>query len=122
MAVRAQNGADLIFGIMAGALTATHFRLRKGSANLLDPGIKALSANVAVAAGERLRIPEGDLDLVYKRGDMADAHIQAAVESQLTSGDEIDVDLYTSSSAIISDSGYSQQGTSDWDFSTEADS
>ena len=124
MAVRAENGADLIFGIMAAALTASHWRPQKDGVNLLNPAIKALTANVAVEAGQRLRIPEGMLDLVYRRGDMSDAHIQACVEPELTTGDEIDVDMFTSASAsdIIDDSGYSQQSTSDWDFSTEADS
>ena len=124
MAVRAENGADLIFGIMAGALTATHWRAQKNGVNLLNPAIKALTSSLAVPAGDRLRIPEGMLDLIYRRGEMSDAHIQACVEPELTTGDEIDVDMFTSSAVgdIIDDSGYSQQSTSDWDFSTEADS
>ena len=65
MAVRVQNDGAMVFGIMAGAVRATHGRFQKaGSAAVIRP----LSAAVAVGSGERLRVPPETWTWSIRRG------------------------------------------------------
>ena len=117
MAVRVQNGADINFGTFATAVTVSHIRIQKSGA---APSVKALQADVAVGANENFRIPEGDLDVLYPSGDLSDAHMDALVKSYWN-GETFQIDAMTDDSTVVTASGYSQQTTSDWDFSTEND-
>ena len=123
MAVRVQTNADIIFGIMAAEQTATHARVQDNTGN--DPIVRELAAPVTAAAGERLRIPSGSLDIVYPAGQAtaptdANGHIEAIARAYWGAR-TMQIDLMTDDSTPITDSGYSQQTYANWQFSTEAD-
>ena len=120
MAARVQNGATLTFtsGGAAAQITASQFRLVDGSTEVL--AWKNLTAEIVVNAGDPLTVEEGDIDVVYPSGDLTDAHIEEMVTAVYTGGTGVTVQLGTGS-AVISDSNYSNQTTTDWDISTESD-
>ena len=117
MAVRVQTSAALVFGIMASSRTATHARFQKSGA---APVVRQLTASVTAAAGERLRIPTGDLDIVYPVGQTTNTHMRALIDPYWDS-ETFQIDLMTSATAVISDTGYSQQTHSGWAISEEND-
>lgn len=117
MAVRVQTQDDIVFGTMAASVTATHARFQKaGNA----PVVRPLSANVTAASGESLRIPSGDLDVVYPANELTNDHMKALVDSYWDS-ETFQLDLMTSSTVVVSDTGYSQQTYSNWSITTESD-
>ncbi len=117
MAIRIQTQDDVIFGTMAAAVTATHGRFQKAG---VAPVVRALAASVTAAAGERLRIPSGLMDVVYPAGQLNNTHM-LAVLNPYWDGETFQLDLMTSSTAVITDTGYSQQTYSNWAISEEAD-
>ena len=117
MAVRVQTQDDVAFGIMAAAVTATHVRVQKAGAAAV---VKQLTAAVTAAIGERLRIPSGDLDVVYPAGETTNVHMRAMTDPYWA-GETFQLDLMTDDSTVISDSGYSQQTYSNWAISNEND-
>ena len=117
MAIRVEPGADLIFGIMAGAVDVTHVRVQKANA---APTVRALAATVSVAVGERLRILTTAFDAVYKDGQFSRDHMDALVKSYWQ-GETIQIDCMTDSTTVVADTGYSQQTHADWQFTGEAD-
>ena len=117
MAVRVQSQAIISFGTMAVMVTATHVRIQKAG---VTPVVKQLDSSVVVAANEVLRIPSGSIDMVYPRGEFTDAHMRAMIDPYWD-GETFQIDLMTSSTNVISTSGYSQQTYSNWAISTEAD-
>ena len=122
MAVRVQNGANINFGTFGAEATVSHVRIRRASDNG-QPVVKALSSPVAVGSGEQFQIDAGNLDIVYPAGDLGNTHMRAVVEAYWGSGGSLsmEIDAMTDSSTPVAVSGYSQQSTSDWDISTEAD-
>ena len=119
MAFRVRNTDTLVFGIMAGSVAATHARFRRGSDNG-QPVVRALTAVVNASAGERLRLPANMLAVKYNSGDLTDDHMDE-VARDYWDGVEFEVDLMTSNSVVIADSGYSQQTTDSWSFDTPGD-
>lgn len=117
MAIRVQTQDDLSFGIMANALTATHGRFQKAGAAAV---VRQLVSPVAVAAGERLRVPSGSLDIVYVAGETNNTHMLAVV-NPYWDGEDFQIDLMTTETTVIADSGYSQQTYSNWQIAQEAD-
>lgn len=117
MAIRVQTQDNINFGTFAAAATVTHVRVQKGGA---APVVKALAASVAVGAGDQAQINSGDLDIVYPAGQTTNTHMLAVVNPYWDS-ETFQVDLMTSSTAVVSDSGYSQQTYSNWAISQEAD-
>ena len=117
MAVRIQTQDDVAFGIMAASVTATHVRVQKAGA---APVVKQLTAAVTAAIGERLRIPSGDLDIVYPAGETTNTHMRAILDPYWD-GETHQVDLMTDDSTVVADSGYSQQTYSNWAISNETD-
>ena len=127
MAVRVKNGASIELGLaLAAAVTATHGRIQKAGA---DPFVRPLTDDIVAAAGEVLRIPLEDLtanpqvrgiELVYKTGELSDAHIDALVRGYFD-GQVIQVDLMTDDSTVVADANYAQATHSGWTFATEAD-
>ena len=117
MAIRVQTQDDVIFGTMAAAVTATHGRFSKAGA---APVVRTLAASVSVSAGERLRVPSGMLDVVYPAGQLTNTHLLALV-NPYWDGETFQLDLMTSSTVVIADTGYSQQTYSNWAISEEAD-
>ena len=118
MTTRVQTQGDLVFGIMADAeVTATHARFRRTAAPQ-NPVVKQLNNPVTAAVTERLRVPSGDLDVVYPEGETSDGHMTAVV-TPYWDGVEFQVDLMTSANNVVGDSGYSQQTYDNWAISTE---
>ena len=117
MAVRIQTQDDLAFGVMTDAQNVTHARFQKAGA---APVVRQLNAAVAVAAGERLRIPSGSLDVVYPAGQTNNTHMRAVLDPYWD-GEEFQVDMMTDDSTVIDDTGYAQQTYSNWAISEEAD-
>ena len=70
-----QNGADVNFGTFAAAVTVTHVRCRRASDNA-QPVVKAITA-VAVGASEQFQLDAGDIDWLYRSGELGDTHMQA---------------------------------------------
>ena len=117
MAVRVQTQDAVVFGIMAAQRTATHGRFQKAGA---APVVRQLNAAITAAAGERLRVPSGALDVVYPAGQTNNAHMRALIDPYWA-GETFQVDLMTSANAVIVDSGYAQQTYSNWAISEEVD-
>ena len=117
MAIRVQNSTKLDFGLMAAEVIATHGRVQKAGSN---PVIRPLPASLTVAAGERLVVDIGDIDFVYPDGEMSRAHMMAVINSYWD--EEIfQVDVMTSDSVVVADSGYAQTTHSAWGITGEAD-
>ena len=118
MAVRIQTQDDIVFGTMADAsVTASHIRYMKASA---APVVKALTASVTAAVGERLRIPSGSLDIVHPAGETNNTYMRALIDPYW-SGETFQIDLMTSVTAVVADSGYAQQTYSNMAISNESD-
>ena len=118
MAVRIQNGEIHNFGTWVAGATATHGRLSIGSARVVRP----LSSSITVAAGGQAQIDVGEIDIVIPSNQLSDAFLKALIDLALNGTNEMDIDLMTSSTAVVSSSGYSQRSSSDWDTSEENDS
>ena len=118
MAVRIQNGAKINHGTLASETVVTHGRLRVGNANL---AIRPLSSSVTVAAGGQLEFDIGDIDIVFPANEAENAGLNALLALALDGTNELNVDGMTSSSAVITTSGYSQQSTANWTRSNESD-
>ena len=117
MAVRIQTQDIILFGTMAAAVTANHVKYQKaGNA----PVVKELTAPITVAAGEGLRFPSGDLDIVYPAGETNNTHMRAVLDPYWD-GETFQIDLMTDDSTVIADSGYAQQTYSNWAISEEND-
>ena len=117
MAIRVQTQGDLIFGVMAADVTATHGRFQKAGA---APVVRQLAAPVTAVAGQRLRIPSGSLDVVYPSGETNNPHMRSVI-APYWDAEEIQVDLMTDDATVVADSGYAQQTYSDWTISEEND-
>ena len=114
MAFRVRNSNTLDFGVMAAAVAATHTRFRRASDNG-QPVVVALDSTVNVSAGERLRMPTNMLRVKYNSGDLTDAHMEEAIQDYWDAV-EFEIDMMTSSTVVITDSGYGQQTTDAWSF------
>ena len=119
MAIRVQNGAALSFGVMEAQVRVTHTRVRRGTTGQIVR-TDALSSAVNVAAGERLRIPSGDIDIVYPDGELERDHMDALVKAYWD-GEDFAVDCLTAANTVVADDGYEQQVHSGWTFTKEAD-
>ena len=120
MAIRVEPDANIIFGVMVAAQTITHARFRK-TGDTGEAVVRPLSASLSVPAGNRLRIPATMFDVVYPDGQLSRAHMKGVVEDYWT-GTEMQIDCMTSSSAVVSDTGYSQQTHDSWTITEENDS
>ena len=123
MGVRVDTQGDINFGVMNSSVTVSHVRFRRASDDG-QPVVLALSSPVTASSGEGFRIRSGMFDIVYKSGPLGNAHMLAVVESYWgASGSrtEMEVDLMTNDSTVVSDSGYSQQSYNNWSIATEAD-
>ena len=117
MAIRVQTQADIVFGTLATETTVSHIRIQKAGA---DPAVKALATDVTVPANQQLRIPTGDLDLVFPRGELSNDFMDAMVRAYMD-GETFQLDALTDATTVVSANGYSQQTYSNWAISTEAD-
>ena len=123
MGIRVDTQGDINFGIAAAAISISHVRFRRASDNA-QPVVLALAATVAIAANQGMRIRSGMFDLVYKSGPLGNVHMLAVVEGYWgASGSRLDieVDLMTSSTQVVTVGGYSQQSYDDWLITSEAD-
>ena len=117
MAIRVEPDSNIVFGVMAAQVVVTHARFQKAAANAV---VRTLAANVTVAAGERLRIPSTMFDVVYKTGQLTNAHMDALVKAYWE-GEVFQIDCMTSATAVVADAGYSQQTNAAWTFTQETD-
>lgn len=123
MAIRVDSNAAITFGVMSAQVVVSHVRFRRGSDDAGEV-VYELPSAITVPADQGLRIPSGMFDLVYKAGPFGNTHMQSLVEAwwgATGSRTSIEVDAMTSSSAVVSDSGYSQQSFDGWLITTEAD-
>lgn len=119
MAFRVRNTNAMAFGVMANAVTVTHGRFRLASDDS-NPVVRALASPLSVQAGRLLQVPALGLAVKYNSGDLPDGHMEAAIKGYW-SGISFEVDLMTSSTVVVADSGYSQQSTDAWTFDKPAD-
>ena len=119
MAVRVENSADLDFGIMVSAVTATHIRCRRTAD--ADDVILIDASDVAAAAGERLKINARELDFVFPDGAIS-RHLNRTMVDNLFANVAWQIDLLTDAATVIAVRGYSQQSHSAWRITEEADS
>lgn len=121
MAIRVENSAELDFGIMVSAVTATHIRCRR-TADADD--VVLIDANdVAAAAGERLKVNAREIDVVFPDGNTGvSRHLNRTMVDNLFNNVAWQIDLMTDASTPISVGGYSQQSHSAWRITEEADS
>ena len=118
MAIRVENSGDIILGIMVdGQVVATHGRFQKAG---VAPVVRPLDADVTAEIGERLRIPSGSMDVVYPAGEANNDHMDAVVRPYWES-ETFQIDLMTSSTVIVADSGYTQATHDSWVITQEAD-
>ena len=119
MAVRIENTNEIDFGDVADAeVTMTHARVSVGTDVL---AIRAVTTTRVIPVGEAMKFDAAEMDLLVRSGEFEDAGFQALLELALEGTNELTFDAMTSSTAVVSDSGYSQQTTAAFDFSTEAD-
>ena len=121
MAIRVENSAELDFGIMVSAVTASHIRCRR-TADTADV-ILIDASDVAAGAGERLVIEVGDLDFVFPEGTTGvSRHLNRTMVDNLFANVAWQVDLLTDASTVVAVRGYQQQSHSAWRITEEADS
>ena len=126
MAVRVQNAAAINFGNAVAAVTLTHFEVLYGpSGSRSSLGIKQASSPVEVAAGSPMQFAAGELDILFRSGDINDAAMKRMVDSFVSDADEgWQVKAYTSATQEVQDTGYSAQAVPSvggWTTSTESD-
>lgn len=117
MAIRVQTQDHIIFGVMAADVAVTHGRFQKAG---VAPVVRPLVAVINVPAGNRLRVPSGDLDIVYLAGETNNVHMRIVVEAYWD-GEDFQIDLMTDANTVVVDAGYLQQIYSNWAFSEEPD-
>ena len=117
MAARVRNSNNIDFGEMGAAVTISHGRVQKAGN---DPVVIPLSSNLVVAQDEELRIPALMMALKYNTGDLTDDHMDALIKAYWQ-GETFQVDAMTSSTQVVTTSGYSQQTTSAFSFDTPSD-
>lgn len=120
MAVRVQTSADLDFGIMVTGVTATHIRCQRtddtNDVVLID------ADDVTAAAGERLKINSGELDILFPDGTTGvSRHLNRSMVDNLFNNVEWQIDLMTNATTPIAVRGYSQQTHTAWAISEEND-
>ena len=119
MAVRIQNTNEIDFGDVADAeVTITHGRVSVGTDVLAT---RALTTSRVIPVGEAMKFDATEVDLVVRSGEFENAGFEALLELAREGTNELTFDAMTSSTVVVSDSGYSQQTTAAFDFSTEAD-
>ena len=118
MAARVRNNSDINFGIMSAQVVCTHVRFRVAVGDA-QPVIANVN-DVTAAATEGLRIRVNTMSMKYNSGPFTDEHMLALIQSYWQ-GVPFEIDLMTSSTQVVPDSGYSQQSFSGWTFDTPAD-
>ena len=120
MAIKVENSNAIVFGVLDTETIVTHGRFKKVGAADNTRITRPLTAPVTVGVGERLRIPANSLDVVYKKGQLVDPHMDVIVKAYWEN-ETFEIDLMTDNSTVVATTGYSQQSTNAWDFTTEND-
>ena len=118
MAVRVSNGAAENFGTFAAETAVTHFRGTIGTTELFTT---TLTTARTIAANGQAAFAIGELDLLFPSGDLGDAGYAAFLALALNGTNVVLVDLMTSSTVVVSASGYAQQDVTNWTRATEVD-
>ena len=117
MAIRVEPSADLIFGVMAGAVAVTHVRVQKASAAAV---VRPIGSTLNVPAGGQLQIPSTMFDIIYPDGQLSRAHMMALVNSYWD-GETFQIDCMTDANTVVADANYSQQTHNSWTITGEND-
>ena len=118
MAVRAENGTALNFGVFATETVVTHARVSVGNAELAT---RPLTTSRTIEAGGQARFPIGNIDLVFPANQLENAGLNGILAEYFDGTNTLVIDLMTSSTNVVTTSGYSQQSSADWDLSNEND-
>lgn len=125
MAIKFENDGELNFGNAGAQVVITHGRVKKTGANNNTRVVRPLSSPITIPSGQPIKIADGDIDLVFPTGQLisTDDHkfMAAVVTAYLAATSSIEVDLMTSTTAVISVSGYSMQTHTAWTVTEEAD-
>ena len=116
MATRVQNESVVNFGTLATETVITHARVGFGANELT---VQPLATPRTVVAGGEAEFGIGEIDLVFPSGDMQDAGMSDLLA--LYFAQDLWVDGMTDDSTVVVASGYSQQTSSDWARTQEAD-
>ena len=120
MAIRVQNADNIFFGVMVAARVVTHVRIHKQGRPNAEAIVRPLTAAVNVGAGERLRLPDGDGDLVFPSGHVGNTVMRQIVDGYFE-GETFELDMQTDANTVINDAGYAQQTRDNLAISEEAD-
>lgn len=118
MAVRIQNGSVLNFGTFGANTSVSHVRVSRGTKKILD-GHALTGGAVTVDANGTCQFAVGALDLVFPKGAMEDEGLKQMLDAEFANS--IKVELMTSTTALVTTSGYAAASSTDWDSSTEND-
>lgn len=111
MAVRVRNGSNVRFGALNAETVISHYRLCIGPVILAT---KALPASVTIAAGRGAEFHKHDLVLLFSSSELEDNGYNSILSEFFNGTNEINVDLLTDASTLVSTSGYSQVAFSNW--------
>ena len=111
MAVRVRNGSSLSFSALSAETAISHYRLCIGPVILAT---KALPSSVTIAAGRGAEFLKHDIVITFNSNDLDDAGYNAVLAEFFDGSNEVNVDLMTDASTIVSTSGYSQVAFSNW--------
>lgn len=126
MAVTVKSQDDINFGVAGSAVRITHVRFRRGRDDG-QPVVIALPQPVNIAVNRGMVITSGSFSIKYRSAPLGNTHMDALVklywQERLSDpkGTVMEVDLMTSSTQVVTVSGYSQQQYHNWLFGTEAD-
>ena len=114
MAVTVTNTNQINFGTITSNQTITHLRVQKTDGTF--PITTALGSTINAQASNALIVNAGDIDLIHEEGAFPQNYYENLVQSfwGVAGTTSMQVDLLTSSTAVVSDSGYRQQTVNQW--------
>ena len=121
MAIRIQNSARLDYGIIVPGVTATHIRLQRTAET--DDEILIDAQDIAAAAGERLVVEIGGIDLIVPEGTTGwSRHLNRSQQDDYFANVSWNVDLLKAADTVINEQGYAGTQThSAWTITEVAD-
>ena len=118
MAIRVRNGSNVRFGALDTETVISHFRLCIGPVILAT---KALPASVTIEANRGAEFHKHDIVITFISSDLDDAGYNAVLAEFFDGSNEINVDMMTDASTVVSVGGYSQVAFSNWVRDTVSD-
>ena len=116
MAIRVQNGGNINFGVLLAETIITHARVGFGSNDLT---VRSLLTTRTIAIGGQAQFDIGEIDLVFRAGDMLDPGLSDLLNLYFSQA--VYIDAMTSLTDVVATSGYSQQTSNNWSRTQESD-